>query len=163
MTTKAKAKINSKRRKLKWASFVALLLLLVVWYQHGIGPSADTRQLRRELVGTTLVKVSFQDNELDLMSERRTFVLQDDEARDFVHSILLQSPTNRFLFRPPTQILGGKWYKCEFYNGSKLITTLSIIRGHELSTSLKHDGFRVLYPSSYRHIYRLFDERSRGN
>jgi hypothetical protein len=96
------------------------------------------------------------------MSERRTFVLQDDEARDFVHSILLQSPMNRFLFLPPAQILGGKWYKCEFYNGSKLITTLSIIRGHELSTSLKHDGFRVLYPSSYRHIYRLFDERSRG-
>ncbi len=90
MTVKLKWKTNSKRRRLKWAILPLLLLFLVVWYQHGIGPSSDTRQLRRELVGTTLVKVSFQDNEFDLMSERKTFVLQDDEARDFVHSILLQ-------------------------------------------------------------------------
>jgi len=53
----AKTKSRGWRKMLKWTALLALIGFLIVWYDHGIGPSSDTIALRRQLAGTTNIKI----------------------------------------------------------------------------------------------------------
>lgn len=164
MTVKLKWKTNSKRRRLKWAILPLLLLFLVMWYQHGLVPSSDTLALRRQLAGTTRVVVTYHTSR-DYKVEPKTFTLQGQEARDFAHSILLSS-RNRYLVsgRIVSMVVSGCEAGCTFYKGSKVLASLQFFarRDSALVSGATAQGIPELYPSSSRHIFRLFEERSHG-
>ena len=164
MTTRAKLKIGKRWR---WAILPSLILFVVVWYDRGIGPSNGTLALRRQLAGTTSVKV-FYFTEKQLMSpypykiKPKTFTLQGQEASDFAHSILIR---NRFFIFDnviTSTVYNPNRTYCEFYRGSTLIASLYFRKfGSEPRISgTTIESYRQLCYASSRHIYRIFEEHA---
>ncbi len=163
MTIKAKTKSGGWRKILKWASLPALILFLAVWWRQGIGLSSDTITLRRQLDGTTQVKVSFFTGSYDTYIEGEHFVLQGKEARNFVDSLLLPSKIRSFFPLTPGPY-PSEQYRCEFYRGTKLVTTLSIITSGDARNFAmqNHERFAYLYPNSYGRMLEIFEKHKRG-
>lgn len=162
MTNKAKLKIGKGWR---WAILPSLILFVAVWYDRGIGPSNGTLALRRQLAGTTSVKV-FYFTKKQMMSpypykiKPKTFTLQGQEARDFAHSILIRNRFFIFGGGIKSTVYNPNETHCDFYRGSKKIESLGFMRWG--------DGARVwgtttgFYPelcyASSRRVYQIFEE-----
>lgn len=122
-----KTQTGKRRSWVKWLLLPLTVLLLVVYDDCGFFlPSADTQQLRQTLAGATRIKVepiTYKSSEGVVL---KSFVLDGQDATDFIRSILLRHPVRNYLGDRYGTNISPSDVHCTFYRKKKVLGELSI-------------------------------------